>query len=239
MSLRKATPNKTYGYLRAEIIVAFINSSALVIIGFYIIFEAIGRLVNPEPVAGTWVIIVAAVSFFANSLSTYLLHKNSKEDLNAKTAYLHMLYDSLNSFLVIAAGILIYFFKWYLLDPVFSIVIGLFIIKSGWDVILDTVNILSEGTPKHIDMNEVAEFIASFPEVKHIHHLHIWSISSKMNALSVHVVVEDQTISKGYLIIDRIEKSLNDKFGIDHPTIQLEADLTKEQNKILKLNNNV
>ncbi len=239
MSHWKATPNKTYGYLRAEIIVAFINSSALVIIGIYIIYEAVGRLLNPEPVLGTWVIIVASVSFLANTISTYLLHKNSKEDLNAKTAYLHMFYDSLNSSLVIAAGVLIYYFKWYLLDPLFSILIGLFIIKSGWDVVLETVNILSEGTPKHIDMTEVAEFISSFPEVKHIHHLHIWSISSKMNALSVHVVVEDQAISKGYLIIDKIEKALNDKFGIDHPTIQLEADLSKEQRKVLKLNSDV
>ena len=237
MSNWKATPNKTFGYLRAEIIVAFINSSVLVIIGIYIIYEAAGRIINPEPVAGLWVIIVASVSFIANGLSTYLLHVNSKEDLNAKTAYLHMLYDSLNSFLVVAAGIMIYFFNFYILDPVFSIIIGLFIIKGGWDVVLETVNILSEGTPKHIDMNKVAEFLTSFPEVKQIHHLHIWSISSKMNALSVHVVVEDQPISKGYLIIDKLEKALNDKFGIDHPTIQLEADLAKGQNKVLKLNN--
>jgi len=238
MSLWEATPNKTYGYLRAEIIVAFINSSTLVIIGIYIIYEAVGRFITPEPVAANWVIIVAAVSFFANALSTYLLHKNSKEDLNAKTAYLHLLYDSINSIMVVIAGILIYYFKWYLLDPLFSVIIGLFIIKGGWDVILETVNILSEGTPKHIDMNEVADFISSFPDVKDIHHLHIWSISSKMNALSVHVVVEDQLVSKGYLIIDKIEKALNEKFGIDHPTIQLEADLHKEQSRLLKLNHN-
>ncbi len=237
MSNWKATPDKSYGYLRAEIIVAFINSSALVLIGGYIIYEAIGRLITPEPVKALWVIIVAALSLVANSISTYLLHKNSHEDLNSKTAYLHLLFDAINSLLVVAAGILIYFFNWIILDPVFSIIIGIFIIKSGWDVVTETINILSEGTPKHIDLTEVQNFISSFPEVKDAHHLHIWTISSKMKALSVHVVVEDQPVSEGYLIIKKLEKALIEKFGIDHPTIQLEADLKKEQQEVIKIKN--
>lgn len=125
------------------------------------------------------------------------------------------------------------------MDPIFSIIIGLFIIKSGWDVVLEAVNILSEGTPKNIDINDVTSFISTFPEVKEIHHLHIWSLSSKMNALSMHVVVPDQLISKGYLIIDQLEKALKEKFNIDHPTIQLEADLRKEQSGIIQLNSNI
>jgi cobalt-zinc-cadmium efflux system protein len=235
MSNWKATPNKSYGYIRAEIIVAFINSSALLLIGAYIIYEAVGRILHPQNVLALWVIIVAAIGFIANSISTYLLHKNSHEDLNTKTAYLHLFFDALNSLLVIIAGTLIYFFNWIILDPIFSIVIGLFIIKSGWDVVKETINILSEGTPKNIKMEEVSAFISSFPEVKDVHHLHIWSLSSKMYALSAHVVIEDQLISKGYLIIDVLEKALNEKFGIDHPTIQLEADLSKEQNKAIKI----
>jgi cobalt-zinc-cadmium efflux system protein len=238
MSSWKATPNKSYGYLRAEIIAAFINSSALVVIGVYIIYEAAGRLFIPEKITASWVIIVASIALLANGLSTYLLSKNSKEDLNAKSAYLHLFYDAINSFLVIVAGILIYYFNWTVLDPIFSIVIGLFIIKSGWDVVLEAVNILSEGTPKDIDINDVTSFITSFPEVKDIHHLHIWSLSSKMYALSMHVVVPDQLISRGYLIIDRLEKALKEKFNIDHPTIQLEADLKKEQNGIIKIDSN-
>lgn len=235
MSNWKATPNKSYGYIRAEIIVAFINSSALLLIGAYIIYEAVGRILHPQNVLALWVIIVAAIGFIANSISTYLLHKNSHEDLNTKTAYLHLFFDALNSLLVIIAGTLIYFFNWIILDPIFSIVIGLFIIKSGWDVVKETINILSEGTPKNIKMEEVSAFISSFPEVKDVHHLHIWSLSSRMYALSAHVVIEDQLISKGYLIIDVLEKALNEKFGIDHPTIQLEADLSKEQNKAIKI----
>ncbi len=238
MSNWKATPNKSYGYIRAEIIVAFINSSALVVIGIYLIYEGVGRIITPGIVTGKWIIITAVLAFVGNTISTVLLHKNSKDNLNTKSAYLHLFYDSINSFLVIIAGIFIYLYNWVILDPLFSILIGLFIIKSGWDVVLETVNILSEGTPKEINLNEVTAFICSFPEVKEIHHLHIWSLSSKMYALSVHVVVNDQLISKGYLIIDQIEKALKEKFNIDHPTIQLEADLSGEQNEVIKINNN-
>lgn len=237
MSKWKATPDKTYGYIRAEIIAAFINSSALVIIGVYIIYEAAGRIMTPEHINASWVIIVAGLGFAANAISTYLLHKNSHEDLNAKAAYLHMFYDALNSLLVIIAGIFIYYFNWVILDPIFSIIIGLFIIKSGWDVVLETVNILSEGTPKEINAEMVSSFITSFPEVKQIHHLHIWSLSSKMYALSVHVVIDDQLLSKGYLIIDKLDKALKEKFNIDHPTIQLEADLSKEQSRVINIQN--
>jgi len=233
-----ATPNKSYGYLRVEIIAAFINSSALVIIGVYIIYQAAGRFITPVKIAASWMIVVASIAFLANGFSTYLLSKNSKENLNAKSAYLHLYYDAINSFLVIAAGILIYYFNWTILDPIFSIIIGLFIIKSGWDVVLEAVNILSEGTPKNIDINVVTSFITAFPEVKGIHHLHIWSLSSRMSALSMHAVVPDQLISKGYLIINKLEKALKEKFDIDHPTIQLEADLSKEQNEIIKINGN-
>jgi cobalt-zinc-cadmium efflux system protein len=234
----EATPDKSYGYLRVEIIAAFINSSALVLIGVYIIYQAAGRLFTPEKIAASWVIAAASIAFLANGFSTYLLSKNSKENLNAKSAYLHLFYDAINSLLVIAAGILIYYFNWTILDPIFSIIIGLFIIKSGWDVVLEAVNILSEGTPKNINIKDVTAFITAFPEVKEIHHLHIWSLSSEMSALSMHVVVHDQLISKGYLIIDKLEKALKVKFDIDHPTIQLEADLSKEQNGIIKINGN-
>ncbi len=239
MSKWKATPDKSFGYIRAEIIVAFINSSALVIIGVYIIYEAAQRLITPEHIKAPWIIIVAALGFATNALSSYLLHKNSHEDLNMKSAYLHMFYDALNSLLVILAGIFIYFFNWVILDPIFSIVIGLFIIKSGWDVILETVNILSEGTPRKIDLNQVSNYISSFPEVKEIHHLHIWSLSSKMYALSVHVVVEDQLLSKGYLIIAKLERELKEKFNIDHPTIQLEADLSEEQTSLINIKHDI
>lgn len=235
MKFWKATPEKSYGYRRTEIIVAFVNSTVLIIIGVYIIYEAISRIVTPEPVKGFWIIAVAGISFLANGISTLLLKQNAHEDLNTKTAYLHLFYDTLNSLIVVIAGTFIYFYNWIILDPIFSIVIGIFIIISGWNVAKDTINILSEGTPKELDSSEVTQFILSLPEVKSVHHLHIWSLSTNFYALSAHVVVDDQLISKGYLIIDRIEKSLNEKFGINHPTIQLEAELSDSKGKTLKI----
>ncbi|HKI77776.1 MAG TPA: cation diffusion facilitator family transporter [Ignavibacteriaceae bacterium] len=238
MKFWKANPKKSYGYRRAEIIVAFINSSTLLIIGIYIIYEAVGRFIDPQPVTGLWLIIVAGISFIANSLSTYLLHQNSKEDLNAKSAYLHLYFDALNSLLVVFAGVFIYFYNWFILDPIFSVIIGLFIIKSAWDIIMETVNILSEGTPKEINMKEVSQFISSQPDIIDVHHLHIWSLSSDYIALSAHIVVNDQLLSKSYLIIDKLEKDLKEKFGIKHPTFQLEADVRREQSEYVKIENN-
>lgn len=237
MKFWKATPVKSFGYRRAEIIVAFINSTALIVIGFYIIYEAVERIINPEPVKGFWLIVIAGISFLANGISTLLLKQNAHEDLNTKTAYLHLFYDTINSLVVVIAGILIYYFNWIILDPVFSIIIGLFIINSGWNVAKETINILSEGTPKELDSGEVSKYILSLPEVRDVHHIHIWSLSSNFYALSAHVVVDDQLISKGYLIIDRIEKLLKENYGIDHPTIQLEAELKNEQYKKIKINN--
>ncbi len=231
----KANPVKTYGYIRAEIIAAFINSIALVVIGIYIFYEAAHKMLVPEKVEGKTIIIAASFAFAANIISTFLLHKNSKEDLNAKSAYLHLLYDCLNSLLVVIAGVLILLFNWTILDPIFSIVIGIFIIKGGWNLVLEAVNILSEGTPKEINSEEVTKFIAQFPDVKDVHHVHIWSLSSTFIAMSAHVVVEDQLLSKGYLITHRLEKALEEKFGIGHPTIQLEAFINNDQKDTINI----
>jgi len=235
MSKWKANPVKSYGYIRAEIIAAFINSIALVVVGIYIFYEAAHKIFVPEQVAGKTIIIVASFTFIANIFSTLLLHKHSGENLNAKSAYLHLLFDCINSLLVVAAGIFIWLYNWTILDPIFSIVIGIFIIKSGWNLILETVNILNEGTPKEINSEEVTRFIAEFPDVKEVHHVHIWSLSSTFIALSAHVVVEDQLLSKGYLITHRLEKALEEKFGIGHPTIQLEAYMDKDQKDVIKI----
>jgi cobalt-zinc-cadmium efflux system protein len=227
---------KTYGYVRVEIFVAFINSVSLVLIGGYIIYEALQRINNPEPVIGLWMLIIATVGFIANAFSTILLKKDAEHDLNAKSAYLHLLTDAIESLSVIIVGGLIYWFGWNILDPIISIAIGIFIIKSAWNIVLETVNILTEGTPKGIDINEVASAIKTFPEVKSVHHLHVWSLSSQFRALSAHIVVKDGLISKGNEIINKIEVELEHKFNINHPTLQLEVDVCKEQDIVVNIN---
>jgi cobalt-zinc-cadmium efflux system protein len=235
MALKKANSKSSFGYIRSEIIVSFINSSALLLIGVYIIVEGFIRIQEPQEVHGTLLIIVAGISFFANAYSSYLLHSQSKKDLNAKSSYLHLMYDAVHSLAIVIIGILILFFNWTILDALTSIIIGVLMIKSSWSVITESANILNEGTPKEIDHDEVQKYLESFPEIKGIHHLHIWKLSSTFIALSVHITVQDQLVSQAYLIIDKIEKALEEKYGINHPTVQLEAEFVNCNGKPLKI----
>jgi cobalt-zinc-cadmium efflux system protein len=233
--LWKSNSQKSYGYIRIEILIAFINALTLVLIGAYIIYEGISRFFHPEPVAGLWMIIVAVVGLIANAISTFMLRKDSHNNLNAKSAYLHLLTDTIESIAVVVIGILIYWQGWYILDPIISIAIGIFVIKSAWSILVEAVNILTEGTPKGIDLHAVADFIRSFPEIENVHHLHIWSLSSQFRALSAHLVVKDQMVSQGCIITKKIEAELQKQFNINHPTLQLESKICGEQETIVDI----
>jgi cobalt-zinc-cadmium efflux system protein len=229
----KSNSEKSYGYVRIEIFVAFINAMALVLIGMYVIYEGIQRFAHPEPVAGGWMLIIASIGFVANTTATLLLKTHVHHDLNMKSAYLHLLTDALESLAVVVIAVLITWKDWRLLDPLISIVIGLFIIKSAWSIISETVHILTEGTPRGIDLDEVAAFIQSFPGIENVHHLHIWGLSSRVRALSAHVVVQDQLISNGSKISSQLEQELEHRFGINHPTLQLESKVCPYQGTIV------
>lgn len=219
---------KSYGYFRFEILAAFINSVLLVLIGAYIIYEAIGRFSHPLQIHTQLMLIIAAIGFAANLFSVFLLHKHREENLNVKSAFLHLTTDTLESAAVIATAVAISFFDFSILDLIVSVIIGIFIIKSSWDLLLESVNILTEGSPEGIDLNEVADFIKTFPGIKGVHHLHIWSLSSDFRALSAHIVVDDTQLSRTVEITNRLENQLANKFNIDHPTFQLEADACEE-----------
>ena len=219
----KSNSEKSYGYVRVEIFVAFINATALVLIGMYIIYEGIQRFAHPEPVAGEWMLIIAIVGFVVNTAATLLLKTHAHHDLNMKSAYLHLLTDAVESLAVVVVAGIIAWKDWRILDPIVSIGIGLFIIKSAWSIVAETVHILTEGTPRGIDLDEVAAYLQSFPGVENVHHLHIWGLSSRMRALSVHIVVQDQLISSGNKISSQLEHELEHRFGINHPTFQLES----------------
>jgi len=223
LARKKPSAEKTYGYGRFEILAALINAVTLVAIGGYIIYEGILRLMNPAPVAGKWMIIIAVVGFLANTASALLLRGDAKQNLNSRSAYLHLMTDALESLGVIVVGILIYWKGWYLLDPLVSIVIGIFIIKSTWEILSETVEMLTEGTPRSISLHAVADFMHAFSGIENVHHLHIWSVGSGFKALSAHLVVSNRLISEGELITTDLAKALKDKFDIDHPTFQLES----------------
>ena len=232
----KSNSEKSYGYVRIEIFVAFINAMALVLIGLYIIYEGIQRFAHPEPVTGGWMLLIAVVGFIANTAATILLKTHAHYDLNMKSAYLHLLTDALESLAVVVVAALIAWQDWRLLDPLASIAIGLFIMKGAWSIISETVHILTEGTPRGIDLDEVAAYIQSFPGVENIHHLHIWGLSSRVRALSAHIVVQDQMISTGNRISSQLEYELERRFGINHPTLQMECSVCKDQGVVVNAN---
>ena len=231
----KSNSEKSYGYVRVEIFVAFINATALVLIGMYIIYQGIQRFAHPEPVAGGWMLIIAIVGFVVNTAATLLLKTHAHHDLNLKSAYLHLLTDAVESLAVVVVAGIIAWKDWRILDPIVSIGIGLFIIKSAWSILAETVHILTEGTPRGIDLHEVAAYIQSFPGVENVHHLHIWGLSSRVRALSAHIVVQDQLISKGNKISSQLEQELEHRFGINHPTIQLESSVCGDQGVVVDM----
>ncbi|MFZ1081299.1 MAG: cation diffusion facilitator family transporter [Candidatus Kryptoniota bacterium] len=219
---------KSYGYFRFEILAAFVNSVLLVLIGAYIIYEALARFSHPVRINSILMLIIAAIGFTANLFSVLLLRRHRKENLNIQSAFLHLITDTLESAAVIITAIIITVINFSSLDLIISIIIGVFIIKSSWDLLVESTNILTEGSPKGIDLNEVGNFIKNFPGIKGVHHLHIWSLSSNFRALSAHIVVDDMRLSRTVTITGELEQQLATRFSIDHPTFQLEADACEE-----------
>ncbi|MEO8041821.1 MAG: cation diffusion facilitator family transporter [Acidobacteriota bacterium] len=218
---RPATSKKTYGYYRLEILAAFVNGIALVLLSIWIIYEAIGRLNYPPAIAGTPLTIIAVGGLFINLFAVYLLHSDHKHDLNMRGAFLHVVGDLLGSVAAIVAGVMIWSLGWMWADPVGSILISAIIILGAWRLILDSVNILLEGTPRHINLAAVESAIVETAGVGGVHDLHVWTISSGMDALSAHIS-HDETVSHSELLAV-VRSKLHDQFGIDHLTIQMET----------------
>ena len=218
---RPATPKKTFGYYRLEILAAFINGIVLVLISLWIMYEAVGRWNSPPAVKGGELAVIAVGGLLINMLCAWLLHGGHEHNLNMRGAYLHILGDALGSVAAIVAGVLIIVFGWLWADAFCSFLISLIIIFSAWNLIKESVNVLLEGTPAHINLTAVEEEIRQTENVCDVHDLHVWTITSGMEALSVHVV-HNETITPAALL-DSIKSRLHDKFGIDHLTIQLET----------------
>lgn len=218
---RPATAEKTFGYYRLEILAAFINGIALVLLSLFVIYEAYERFYTKPEVKGAELTAIAVGGLFINLLAAYLLHSDDKHDLNMRGAWLHVMGDALGSVAAIAAGVLIYAFGWIWADAVTSILISLIIIFSAWNLIKESVNVLLEGTPAHINLKAVEETIRATEFVADVHDLHVWTITSGMDALSVHIIHQKE-VSQAELL-KTLRTKLHDEFGIDHLTIQMET----------------
>ena len=219
-----ATEKRTLGFYRLEILAALINGIILVVISLYIIYESYLRMIHPEHVEGMLMLIVAAIGLAANIIGAAVLMKHSHSNLNIRGAYLHIVGDAFSSVGVVVGGVIILFTGWYLVDPILSILISFVIIYGAWALVKESVSILLESVPSHIDIETVAAAIAKVTGVREAYHIHVWTITSGVHAMSAHVLIDDQLVSRSKDLIDDIRDLLADKFNILHSTIQLECE---------------
>lgn len=218
---RPVTPKKTYGYYRMEILAALANGVALVVIALLIFYEAMQRIKQPPEVQGFELTLIAVGGLIINGVSAWLLHPASEDNLNMRGAFLHVIGDALGSVGAIAAGVVIWQWGWTVADPIISVAMCLLIIYSSWQLIRESVNILLEGTPSHINIRAVIDAIDRVPGVIGVHDLHVWTISSGKEALSAHVTLELGTSHRAAL--QALQQRLRSEFNIGHVTIQMES----------------
>jgi cobalt-zinc-cadmium efflux system protein len=219
---RPSSPNKTYGYYRFEILAAFFNGITLFLMAGWIVYEAYERIMEPPEVSSGMMILIAVIGLFANILSAYFLMKqgNAEGNVNVKSAYLHVIGDALGSVGAIIAGMLMMLFNWYIADPIISVIVAILILRSAWGVLKTTIHILMEGTPITINQDEVKEALLSIEGVKDIHDLHIWTITSGLDSLTCHLLIENEGNEQH--ILQQAIHQIENKFGINHTTIQIE-----------------
>jgi len=225
LTTRPPTKKHTFGLHRVEILVALVNGLTLMVLAIVIIIEAVNRFQNPREVESSIMLIVSIIGLGANILGMLILHERTAENLNVKGAYLHMLGDLLSSIGVIAAALLIMFFGLTLADPVISIAIGVVIIVGAYRLVNQSIAILLEAVPEHIDLEEVERAVLGLEGVNEVHDIHAWTLTSGVYAMSLHVVVGERTVSSCAPLLAEIRELLSAKFQVTHTTIELDSDI--------------
>ncbi|MCM3597981.1 cation diffusion facilitator family transporter [Metabacillus idriensis] len=216
-----SSSSKTFGYQRFEILAAFINGITLIVISLYIFWEAYQRFLNPPEVISSGMLLISTIGLLVNIIAAYILMRGDKdENLNVRSAFLHVIGDMLGSVGAIIAALLIMFFGWSLADPIASIIVAILIIISGFRVTRDSFHILMEGVPGNLKIEDIRNALLNMDEVKNVHDLHVWSITSNFPALSCHLVVEEGTDNQE--ILKKTNQLLHDTFHLEHTTIQID-----------------
>ena len=222
-SKKEASFDKTFGYKRAEIIAAFVNASTLLVVAVYLIYEAAIRFMNPQEIKSELVIWLALLGIVANGFSVLLLKKASKENMNMRSAYLHLLTDMSASVAVLIGGLLMKYFGWFWVDSVLTVLIAVYLIFMGYDLLKSSFKILMLFTPDDIQLEKLREAISEAPEIKNVHHMHIWQLNEKETHLEAHIDFhEDILLSQFDKLLDEVEERLYHDFGINHVNIQPE-----------------
>jgi cation diffusion facilitator family transporter len=223
IGLKGVSARHTFGLQRAEILGALLNVIILTCAVVFILYEAAGRFLNPEPVSGPIVMALAGVGILGNGASAWLLYRDAGHNLNVRGAFLHMLGDFLTSIVVLANGALLMIKPWYWIDPLLSVLIALFILKNAWTVARESVGILMNAAPRELDLEAVQAYLESRPEIHSAHYLHAWQMASCGIAFTCHLSVDDQMISETEALEDDLRQQLLERFGIDHPVFQFET----------------
>lgn len=223
LAAKQHTRQLTYGYHRAEVLAALANGIILAVIAALVVKEAYTRLINPPSIDATVLLGVASIGLVANIVMALLLKEARKTSINVKAAYIHVFYDAVSSIGVIVGGTIAIVTQYYAIDPIIAFIIAGLIAKGAIRILRESIHILLEGVPSSVDLKKITAEIKSVDGVLDIHDLHVWTISSGMNALSGHVIVKDQMVSESARVIGEIDKILHVKFNVSHTTIQIES----------------
>lgn len=235
MALKNNDEKNTFGYRRATIIAAVINSTVLIIMSIILFREAYFKFIEPEKINAQIVITVALIGIIINAVGIYLLNRGSKEDLNMKSVYLHFLSDAMSSGVIVGGGILIYYFNLYWIDPLLTILIGLYIIKESCEILKQAINILMQGTPKGVDINEIADMLEKMNFIKNVHHVHIWALDEETIFFEAHInLTNNIPISEVPEVCENLEHELRENFGVTHITIQYEYNCCEDVGRVIK-----
>lgn len=230
LSQKKASLNQTFGFKRAELIAAFTNSITLIIVAVYLIFEALYRFQNPHFIESNLVIWMSIFGIFINGFSAFLLKKDAKKSINMKSAYIHLFTDMMASVAVLTGGLLMKFYHIYWIDSFLTLIIALYLIFVGLDLLIESTKMLMLFTPSNIDIKEIVREVHKIPGINKLHHIHVWHLNDHELHLEAHLdCVNDIKMSEFNILLDKIETVLLERFNINHINIQPEFD--KEDNK--------
>ena len=213
----------TFGYGRVEVVAALINYTTLILIGLYLLYEAAMRFVDPQPVEGWLIVIIAGIALIVDAATALLTYRMSKSSVNIRAAFLHNVADALGSIAVILAGTLILLYDWRLIDPIVTVMIAGYILWQSFREIGPVIRILMLGSPPDIETRGVLDAVRGVPGVTGIHHAHFWQMDEHHAALDAHVVIEEGRWNDADAIKERIKSVLSDRFGIEHTTLELEC----------------
>lgn len=223
LSKKKATSNKTFGYKRAEIIAAFINSSALIVVAVILIFEAIQRFINPVPIKSGIVIWMALLGILVNGFSVLLLRKGAHGNMNMRSAYLHLFTDMLASIAVLVGGLFMKYFSFFWVDPLLTVLIAFYLIYVGAALLKDSTRVLMLFTPNTIEVKKIVAVLSKLEPIKNIHHVHIWQLNEQEIHLEAHIDFKDDIkLSQFDEVLNEIEEIVYHEFGVNHVNIQPE-----------------